>query len=117
MVESLRRRAGQFGLDIILVNVWEGVGAAEEAAGYCQRWGIEAAVLLDQTARYARTLDVRGVPINVFVDERGTVRAIGATTSEELLAAAAVLAPGLRDARHDVLRASRLPTGFADADS
>ena len=98
MLEALRRRADRFGLDVIMVDVWEGAAAAIEARRYCEMWGIEATVLLDQTAAYARTLGVRGVPTDVFVDERGLVRAVGATGAEELLRQAAQLAPGLADA-------------------
>jgi hypothetical protein len=114
VVESLRRRASRFGLDIVLVNVWEGSGAAEEASGYCQRWGIDATVLLDETAEYARMLGIRGVPTNVFVDERGIVRAVGATTSEELLAAAIALEPRLGEDGHEAIGIERMPSGFAD---
>ena len=98
MLEALRRRADRFGLDIILIDAWEGAGAAIEARRYCEMWGIEATVLLDETAAYARTLGVRGVPTDVFVDERGLVRAVGATGAEGLLRQAARLAPGLVDA-------------------
>ncbi len=115
MVESLRRRAGRFGLDVLLVNIWEGgVGvAAEEASGYCQRWGIDGTVLLDAAAEYTRVLGVRGVPTNVFVDERGMVRALGATTSEELVDAACRLEPRLGEVRAEVLRAGRTPGDLA----
>jgi hypothetical protein len=98
VLEALRRRADRFGLDIILVDVWEGADSAVEARRYCEMWGIEATVLLDETAAYARTLGVRGVPTDVFVDERGLVRAVGATGAEELLRQAEQLAPGLADA-------------------
>ena|GEM_PF-1461810 len=115
MIESLRRRAGQFGLDIVLVNVWEGTGAAEEAAAYCERWGIEATVLLDETAAYARTLGVRGVPTNVFVNATGTVAGFGASTSEELLQEAVRLEPGLAAARQELLATmADNPFGFAE---
>jgi predicted DsbA family dithiol-disulfide isomerase len=92
----LRRRADQFGLDIVLVDIWEGAGAAEEAAAYCERWGIAGTVLLDETAAYARSLDIRGVPTNVFVDHDAVVRAVGATTSEDLFREAERLEPRLR---------------------
>jgi hypothetical protein len=95
VVESLRRRASQFGLDIVLVNIWEGQGAVEEASGYCQRWDIQGSVLLDETADYARTLGVRGVPTNVFVDDRGIVQAVGATNQKELVREAVRLEPRL----------------------
>ncbi|HET9721095.1 MAG TPA: hypothetical protein VFP55_13525 [Solirubrobacteraceae bacterium] len=111
MIESLRCRAGRFGLDIILVDVWEGAGAAEEAAGYCSRWGLEGTVLLDETAEYARQLGVRGVPTNVFVDQAGVVRAFGASTFDDLLNEACRLEPRLADDA-DVIRAERKPSDF-----
>ena len=114
MIESLRRRAGRFGLDVVLVNIWEGTGAAEEAAGYCQRWGIGGSVLLDETGEYARALGIRGVPTNVFIDAAGIVRAVGATTSEELLDEAARLEPGLREACPDLIATDRTFERFAD---
>jgi hypothetical protein len=110
VIESLRRRAGRFGLDIIFVNVWEGAGAAEEAASYCERWGLEGTVLLDETAGYARQVGVRGVPTNLFVDERGIVRAVGASTFEDLLRDARRLEPRL--AGDDAAFANRVPGGF-----
>lgn len=115
MLEALRRRAGRFGLDIIFIDVWEGADAAEEARRYCEMWGIEATVLLDQTAAYARTLGVRGVPTDVFVDQRGVVRAVGATGAQELLREAARLAPGLNDAPNPPPPLGRLPGAFIDA--
>ena len=117
MVESLRRRAGRFGLDVVLVNIWEGAGAAEEAAGYCQRWGIEGTVLLDETAAFARALGVRGVPTNVFVDDEGVVRAVGATTSNELLAEAARLEPRLGDGADEVAATDRMPAAFGSGEA
>lgn len=80
----MRRRAGQFGLDLVLVNVWESVAAREEAKWFCEVWGLEGDVLLDETAEFTRSLGIRGVPMNVAVDEHGIVRAVGATTPEEL---------------------------------
>ena len=83
----MRRRTSQLGLDIVLVNVWESVNARAEAQQFCATWGIEADVLLDESADYARRLGVRGVPTNVVVDEHGIVRAVGATTPADLRAA------------------------------
>jgi thioredoxin-like negative regulator of GroEL len=115
VIESLRRRADQFGLDIVLVNVWEGSGAAEEADAYRQRWGIDATILLDETAAYARRLGVRGVPTNVFVDRAGTVSAFGASTSEELLHEASRLEPRLAVAGQELLAMmADNPLGFGD---
>lgn len=113
MIESLRRRASRFGLDVLLVNIWEGAGAAEEATGYCQRWGVEGTVLLDESAAFARALGIRGVPTNVFVDAGGVVRAVGATTSEELLHQAAALEPRLRGVTKEILAADGAPKDFS----
>jgi hypothetical protein len=108
VIEALRRRAGRFGLDIILVDVWEGAGAATEAARYCEIWDLQGTVLLDETAELTRSLGVRGVPTNLFVDERGVVRGFGASTFEALLAEAQLLEPRLRDDA-EVLAADRIP--------
>jgi hypothetical protein len=116
VLEALRRRAGRFGLDIILVDVWEGAEAAVEARRYCDMWGIEATVLLDETAAYARMLGVRGVPTDVFVDERGIVRAVGAAGAQELLREATRLAPGLKDEHDPGPGLGRLPAGFGADD-
>ena len=116
MVESLRRRTSRFGLDIIFVNVWEGTGAAEEAAGYCQRWGIEATMLMEDTGQYARALGIRGVPTNVFVDESGIVRCVGASTSDELLREATCLEPRLAELTAEPLASQQTPADFAAPD-
>lgn len=116
MIESLRRRASRFGLDVLLVNIWEGKGAAEEIAGYCLRWNIEGTVLLDESAQFARRLGVRGVPTNVFVDAGGIVRAVGATTPEELLEEAARLEPRLRAPVAEP-KGSDLPRDFGERQS
>lgn len=112
MVESLRRRTGQFGLDIVLVDLWEGAAVAEEATTYCEMWGLEGTVLLDTTAAFARAVGVRGVPTNVFVESDGTVRAVGATTSEELLRETIRLEPRLGGIEAEVLGSDRT-SGFA----
>jgi hypothetical protein len=112
VIESLRRRAGRFGLDVILVNVWEGAGAAEEASAYCERWSLGGTVLLDESGAYARELGVRGVPTNVFVDASGVVRHVGATTPEELLREAALLAPELAGLSRESLAFDPTPSDF-----
>jgi hypothetical protein len=87
----LRRRAGRFGLDILLINVWESADAAWEAQNFCDIWGITGTVLLDETGDYTRRLGIRGVPTNVFVDADGTVREVGATAKPALYRATAEL--------------------------
>jgi len=47
-------------------------------------WGLEGTVLLDETAEYARSLGVRGVPTNVVVDVGAIVRAFGVSRLDEL---------------------------------
>jgi hypothetical protein len=113
VLEALRRRAGRFGLDLVLVNVWEHAGAAEEAARYCEMWGIEATVLLDETAAYARELGVRGVPTNVFIDDSGVVRAFGASTAQQLLRESTRLVPELAGVHDELLGLDEKPGGFA----
>lgn len=89
MLEALRRRTGQSGLDIVMINVWEHHDAAGEARQFCQVHGVEGTVLLDETAEYLGRLGVRGVPFNLVVDESGIVRAAGVTHPGELEAAVA----------------------------
>jgi len=51
---------------------------------FCDIWGIDGTVLVDETGDYARALQIRGVPTNVFIDEDGTVTAVGGVTPVEL---------------------------------
>lgn len=84
MLEALRRETSRFGLDIILIDVWEGVDARSEADFFRQVWDIQGTILLDETGDYARSLGIRGVPTNVVVDAEGIVRAVGVTAPDEL---------------------------------
>lgn len=84
MLEALRREMSRFGLDIILIDVWEGVDARSEADFFRQVWDIQGTILLDETGDYARTMGIRGVPTNVVVDADGIVRAVGVTAPDEL---------------------------------
>lgn len=80
---------------MISINVWESVGAAEEARNFAAIWGIDGPVLLDETGDYAAALGIRGVPTNVLVDAHGVVRGVGLTAPAELDAAVdALLAEG-----------------------
>ncbi|MGH9068125.1 MAG: hypothetical protein ACRD0J_11660, partial [Acidimicrobiales bacterium] len=72
VIEDLRRRASRFGLEIILVNVWEGADARAEVLRFCELWDVPGSVLLDERSELAHKLMVRGVPTNVFVDRDGT---------------------------------------------
>jgi hypothetical protein len=67
-----------------MINVWEGVGTRAEASMFCDIWGIDGTVLVDETGEYARALQIRGVPTNVFVDKDGTVTAVGGVTPADL---------------------------------
>jgi hypothetical protein len=80
----LRRRTARSGLDIIMVNIWESVGAAAEARQFAAVWGLDGTILLDETGEYATRLGIRGVPFNLAVDSTGLVRAAGLTTPREL---------------------------------
>ena len=80
---------------MILVNVWEGVDAFKEARDFCELWGVEGPVLVDEDGSFVRQLGIRGVPTNVLVDEDGTVTCVGASTPPELEAAVRqLLGPG-----------------------
>jgi hypothetical protein len=90
-MEDWRRRTARSGLDIVMVNVWEGAGSDAEADAFCTLWGIDGSVLVDEPGDYARLLGVRGVPTNVFVDSDDTVRAVGGVAPAELEANIRVL--------------------------
>ena len=69
---------------MILIDVWEGGNASQRVQDYCELWGVEGTVLLDESGAYADLLGVRGVPTNVLVDSTGTVRTVGAGNPDEL---------------------------------
>jgi hypothetical protein len=69
---------------VILIDVWEGNDARRRVQAYCELWGIEGTVLLDEEGAYAKELGVHGVPTNVLVDSHGTIRAFGAGNPDEL---------------------------------
>jgi hypothetical protein len=71
-------------LDIVMINVWEGVGNVAEASAFCELWGIQGTVLVDEPGAYARRLGIRGVPTNVFVDASGTVTGVGGVAPQDL---------------------------------
>ena len=78
------REAARSGLEIILVDIWEGTEPRPEVERFCEMWGIKGPILLDPSAELAGALDVRGVPTNVVVDSDGTIRAFGAARLDEL---------------------------------
>jgi hypothetical protein len=79
-----RRETDRSGLDVISISVWEGNDASQRVQDYCELWGVEGTVLLDESGAYADLLGVRGVPTNLLVDSTGTVRAFGAGNPDEL---------------------------------
>jgi hypothetical protein len=82
----VRKRAAKYGLEIVMVNVWEHVDPRGEALHFCKIHNIEGTVLLDKTGEYINRLGLRGVPHNVVVDKQGIVRAVGVTTPNEVRA-------------------------------
>ena len=78
------REATRSGLEIVLVDIWEGTEPRPEVERFCEMWGIKGPILLDPAAELAAELGVRGVPTNVVVDADGTIRAFGAARLEEL---------------------------------
>jgi hypothetical protein len=69
---------------VIHIDIWEGSDPKPEVERFCEMWGLEGTVLLDETGDYARSLGVRGVPTNLVVDADGTVRAFGVSRLDEL---------------------------------
>ena len=78
------REGARSGLEIVLVDIWEGTEPRPEVERFCDMWGIKGPILLDPGAERAGTLGVRGVPTNVAVDSDGTIRAFGAARLDEL---------------------------------
>ena len=75
------REEARSGLEIVLVDIWEGTEPRPEVERFCEMWGIKGPILLDPDGELAGTLGVRGVPTNVAV---GTIRAFGAARLDEL---------------------------------
>ena len=69
-----------------MVNVWEHVNARDEALHFCGIHNIQGPVLLDATGEYITRLGLRGVPVNIVVNKRGIVQAVGTTTPDEVRA-------------------------------
>lgn len=69
---------------MIHIDIWEGSDPRPEVERFCEMWGLEGTVLLDETGDYARSLGLRGVPTNLVVDADGTVRAFGVSRIDEL---------------------------------
>jgi hypothetical protein len=86
-----RREETRSGLDVVLIDIWEGTDPRPEVERFCELWGIDGPILVDIDAEYARSLGVRGVPTNILVDGDGIVRGFGLVRLEELEAAVAEL--------------------------
>ena len=69
---------------MIHIDIWEGSDPKPAVERFCEMWGLEGTVLLDETGSYARSLGVRGVPTNLVVDADGIVRAFGVSRLDEL---------------------------------
>jgi len=78
------REGARSGLEVVLVDIWEGTEPRPEVERFCEMWGIKGPILLDPAGQLATTLGVRGVPTNVVVDSDGTIRAFGAARLDEL---------------------------------
>ena len=72
---------------MILIDIWEGTDPKPDVDRFCEMWGIDSTILLDETAEYAAALGIRGVPTNVLVDTDGTIVDIGLVRLDELDAA------------------------------
>ena len=86
-----RREESRSGLDVVLIDIWEGTDPRPEVERFCELWGINGPILVDESAEYARSLGVRGVPTNILVDGDGVVRGFGLVRLDELEAAVAEL--------------------------
>ena len=72
---------------MILIDIWEGTDPKPDVDRFCEMWGVDSTILLDETADYAAALGIRGVPTNVLVDADGTIVDVGLVRLDELDAA------------------------------
>jgi len=72
---------------VILIDIWEGTDPKPDVDRFCEMWGVDSTILLDDTAEYAAALGIRGVPTNVLVDADGTIVDVGLVRLDELDAA------------------------------
>jgi hypothetical protein len=82
----VRKRAKMFGLEIVIINVWEHVKPRYEAERFSRIHKMEGAILMDEQAEYATKVGLPGVPWNIVVNKRGIVQAVGTTTPDEVRA-------------------------------
>jgi hypothetical protein len=84
-LEEVARRAKSYGLEVVMINVWEHLKAQEEAQHFCSVHKLTGpAVLLDTEGEYMHRLGLRGVPMNIVVNKKGIVQAVGVTTPDEV---------------------------------
>lgn len=69
-----------------MINVWEHLKAEDEAAHFCSVHKLDCPVLIDTEAEYMTRLGLRGVPMNIVVNKKGIVQAVGMTTPNEVRA-------------------------------
>lgn len=69
-----------------MINVWEHLKAQDEAQHFCSIHKLQCPVLLDTEGEYMTRLGLRGVPINILVNKKGIVKAVGMTTPDEVRA-------------------------------
>jgi hypothetical protein len=85
-LEEVARRAKSYGLEVVMINVWEHLKATEEAQHFCSVHKLNGPVLIDTEAEYMTRLGLKGVPINIVVNKKGIVQAVGVTTPDEVRA-------------------------------
>jgi hypothetical protein len=73
-------------LEVVMINVWEHLKAQEEAQHFCSIHKLQCPVLLDTEGEYMTRLGLHGVPINIVVNKKGIVQAVGMTTPNEVRA-------------------------------
>ena len=94
-MEEVGRRAKAYGLEIVMINVWEHVKAQDEAQHFCSVHKLDNTVLLDEEAEYMTRCGLRGVPVNIVVNKKGIVQAVGMTTPDEVRATLTKLLIGI----------------------
>ena len=69
-----------------MINVWEHVNPEDEAKHFCSIHKLVCPVLLDEEGEYRGRLGLRVGPINIVVNKKGIVKAVGMTTPDEVRA-------------------------------
>ena len=87
LLEEVRKRAEKYGLEIVMVNVWEHVDPRQEALHFCKIHNIQGRRSCStRPASTSRKLGIRGVPAQRRGRQEGIVRAVGVTTPDEVRA-------------------------------